>query len=248
MSYSGFASFLDQEPQFKQFLDTFPYPIQVYSTTGLSVFMNSILIEQYGIDPSKVIGYYNVFEDPEVCGKGLAQPLKAVLNGETVKFTDIKVPLETVSQIYDIEHMEMVALYQDLTAFPLKDMRGNVCFFAVMMIDKRIYCERNEISKAKAYIEDHILEPFNLESTAAAVNLSKYHFTRAFKKSMGITPLAFYQEIKLQRLKCLIEDENISISEAFSRCGWDYSSYYAKLFKLKFGMSPKQYQSNIHHK
>jgi AraC-like DNA-binding protein len=58
-----------------------------------------------------------------------------------------------------------------------------------------------------------------------------------------MTPYAYYQEMKLEKLKEKLCNKNISVSQAFAECGLDYSGYFSKLFKEKVGMTPSQYRS-----
>lgn len=97
---------------------------------------------------------------------------------------------------------------------------------------------------AKEYIESHWLEEFNLDAAAGAVGLSRYHFSRLFKNYTGMTPLSFYQDVKLQKIKEKLSDRNLSISAAFAACGVDYNGNYAKLFKDAYGMTPSQHRKS----
>ena len=84
-----------------------------------------------------------------------------------------------------------------------------------------------------------------MDEVAAAVNLSRYHFARIFKKQTGRTPYAYYLDVKIGRIKEKLHDNNLSISQAFAECGADYNGSIAKVFRKKVGMSPTEFRQSI---
>ena len=82
--------------------------------------------------------------------------------------------------------MDIIAAYQDITVFPIMDEEKRVIYIAAILINRRVYRGKDEIEKAKEYIETHWMERFDLNETARAACLSKAHFTKLFKKHTGI--------------------------------------------------------------
>lgn len=84
-----------------------------------------------------------------------------------------------------------------------------------------------------------------MDKMAHAVNLSRYHLARLFKKHTSMTPYNYYRDIKVKKLQEKLCDKNLSITQAFSACGMDYNGNYAKMFKGKTGMTPSQYRKTV---
>jgi len=84
-----------------------------------------------------------------------------------------------------------------------------------------------------------------MDKIAEAVNLSRYHFARLFKKHTGRTPYSYYLDVKIKNLQEALRNPDLSITEAFSRCGMAYSGNFARIFKDKVGMTPSQYRKSI---
>lgn len=232
-----------REELFTKALWCFPYPIQVYAPDGTSVLVNSALLDEYHVSsPDTIIGKYNIFKDPYIAASGQIETLKRAFQGETVFFSNIKVPINEISEQYGIYDFDVEAIYQDITLFPILDDEKQVQYVAALLINRRVYHGKAEIEKARQYIENNWLDRFDLNKTANAVCLSRAHFTKLFKKHTGVTPHEYYTVYKINRLKEKLLDVNLSVAEAFSACNMDYNGHTARVFKEKTGLSPSDYR------
>jgi transcriptional regulator GlxA family with amidase domain len=57
-----------------------------------------------------------------------------------------------------------------------------------------------------------------------------------------MTPHEYYMSIKIDKIKDRLLDTNLSVEEAFARCGVHYHGHFAALFKEKTGFTPMQYR------
>ncbi|NLC11047.1 MAG: helix-turn-helix transcriptional regulator, partial [Firmicutes bacterium] len=110
------------------------------------------------------------------------------------------------------------------------------------LINRRVYKGKDEIEKAKEYIETHWRERFDLMATAKVASLSKAHFSKLFKKHTGLTPHEYYINYKISKLKEKLLDTNLSIAQAFAACNMNYNGHSARLFKKKVGVTPSVYR------
>lgn len=168
--------------------------------------------------------------------------MKRAFQGETLFFQDKKVPLEEIIEKYDIRDLDVEAVYQDITLFPIMDDMKRVIYVVALLINRRVYRGKEEIEKAKEYIENHWMERFDAGETAKAACLSKAHFTKLFKKHTGVTPHEYYSNYKISKLKEKLLDTNLSIAQAFAACNMDYNGHSARLFREKVGISPSEYR------
>jgi len=226
----------------------FPYPIQVFSPDGTSIMINKAAIEQLGINPQYHLGKYNVFQDPIVLSWGINESIKQVLEGETVYFHDLTASYPQMTKIRKTEVRDIQTFLMDITCFPLIGSDGNPACFAVLFFVKRVYRGKEEITKARIYMEEHWFEDFSLRKLAAAATLSPYYFSRLFKKHVGLTPHAYYMNIKIEKIKEKLGDNSLSISEVFAACGVNYHGHFARVFKEKVGLTPSQYRETLHSK
>ena len=243
----SFQSFFnsDKEALLAKAIELFPYMIHVFAPDGTTVFVNEAVRKQYGITQElleeTIIGKYNVLKDPAVTSNIPLSVLQRAFQGETIYCPDIKIPLSVLSERFGVQDYDMEAMYQDITNFPIFNDAGHVAYVVGIQTVKRVYRGKEEIERAKEYIETNWPEVFDINKMAKAVCLSRTHLSRLFKKHTGMTPHDYYVNIKISRIKEELLNSNLSISQVFATCGLDYNGYFAKVFKEKTGFSPSQY-------
>ena len=99
------------------------------------------------------------------------------------------------------------------------------------------------IVKAIDYCLNHIEEPLAIEKVAKVSGYSRYHFSRIFKESQGLSPANFIRNLRLQRAVRLLQSEIISVKEIADRCGFTNDNYFCKVFRQAFGTSPAAYRN-----
>ena len=86
---------------------------------------------------------------------------------------------------------------------------------------------------------------YSLEEYADMCKMSKFHFLRIFKETVGISPVEYRNKLRIEHAKDLLEDESIPIGEVGTRVGYTSSSYFCDAFKKKTGLSPAAYRQKI---
>ena len=194
-------------------------------------------------DSDRLIGSYNVLEDPDIEKWGVRELLLHVWAGGTIELFDVKVPLQEMIRKFGDGSVCMETVFQDIFCFPVYGDAGRLLYICQLYVNSKLYRGREEIVRGKEYIDTHWKEKFDLNGAAAAANLSPDYFAGLFKKTVGRTPYAYYQELKIARLKERLCDENSSVAAAFAACGVDYNGNYAGLFKKKVGLSPSAFKA-----
>lgn len=70
---------------------------------------------------------------------------------------------------------------------------------------------------------------------------------RKVKSITGLTPNEFIRKIKLKRALELLNEGKVELSEIPFLTGFNSISYFRRVFKKEFGVTPGEYlQSNIH--
>jgi AraC-like DNA-binding protein len=78
---------------------------------------------------------------------------------------------------------------------------------------------------------------------AASFNMSPPNFNAHFKKLTGETPSEFLTRCRIERAKYLLG--HLSVTETAFELGYENISHFIRLFKERYGTTPKQYQVNL---
>lgn len=91
------------------------------------------------------------------------------------------------------------------------------------------------------YIRDNISEEeFSIDVMAKQMNMSRSSFYRKLKSVTSMTPVDYLKNCRLDYSAQLLLDGG-RVTEVAAMSGFTSSSYFAKCFKAKFGMIPKEY-------
>lgn len=83
-------------------------------------------------------------------------------------------------------------------------------------------------------------EEFSIDIMAQQMNMSRSSFYRKLKAITGMTPVDYLKNFRLDySARLLLDGERVT--EVALMAGFTSSSYFAKCFKAKFGVIPKEY-------
>jgi transcriptional regulator GlxA family with amidase domain len=85
-------------------------------------------------------------------------------------------------------------------------------------------------------------EGFRLGELAAWLAVSERTLNRRFKQAVGLAPLAYLQNLRIEVAKQLLESRPIGLDMVSQRVGYGDVSTFRQLFKRKTGLSPSEYQ------
>ncbi|RAZ89428.1 AraC family transcriptional regulator [Mesorhizobium hawassense] len=81
-----------------------------------------------------------------------------------------------------------------------------------------------------------------LTQLAEELGISRFHFSRAFKQSTGMTPHAFIAQRRLEQSADLLRSTNLSATQIALECGFASSSHFTTAFKRGFGTNPIEFR------
>jgi len=102
----------------------------------------------------------------------------------------------------------------------------------------------NEHQKFIQTIESNQLNKLTIKELSFISNMSVSKFKREFEKHFRSTPSKWFQEKRLEHAAFLLKNNSKRPSDIFEEIGYETLSNFTQAFKLKFGLTPKQYQSN----
>lgn len=102
------------------------------------------------------------------------------------------------------------------------------------------------IVAARQYIDLHYMEDLSLEQVAEAVSANPSYLSYIFRKETGITFLQYLTNVRLQAAcRLLTEQPGLSLEDVASRVGYHSASYFHKIFRSRFGVSPRQWKPGM---
>ncbi len=92
------------------------------------------------------------------------------------------------------------------------------------------------------YIRARFHEDVTLQDLAGLVDLSPFHFARAFKRSMGVAPHRYLMTCRLEAAEALLRDTELSVAEIALRVGYETPTSLNRLFVKSMGKTPAAYR------
>ena len=92
---------------------------------------------------------------------------------------------------------------------------------------------------------ESIGEPLNLDTLAAAANLSKYHFSRKYKALTGYSPIKHFLNMKMEHACHLLDASPLGVKAVATALGYDDPLYFSRQFSNTVGLSPRAYRRSV---
>ncbi|MBO0801326.1 MAG: helix-turn-helix transcriptional regulator [Blastocatellia bacterium] len=134
----------------------------------------------------------------------------------------------------------------------------SVAFVVAMQLIRRYSCLRDvrisrggmapqKLRRAIGYISDHIdhEQEISLAVVAEEVGMSYYHFSRAFKQAMGLSPINYITHQRMERAKRLLTETELSIAEIALRAGFSSQSHFTTSFRRLAGVTPRTFRRGM---
>ena len=102
--------------------------------------------------------------------------------------------------------------------------------------DDKIYL----VKKVKEYINNNWRQDLTLDNLSKVANMSKFHFSRVFKKVIGLSPYDYFLQLKIKKVQILLEKSS-NITDIAYETGFYDQSHLNKYFNKFVGISPSEY-------
>ena len=100
----------------------------------------------------------------------------------------------------------------------------------------------NIIEQALKYIDNNLNEQIGYERLANIFHFSPYYFHRMFTIITGKTITAYIRDRRLEQSCVMLSGTKKATLEICLDCGFDAYSSFNRIFKNKYGLSPKEYR------
>lgn len=94
------------------------------------------------------------------------------------------------------------------------------------------------------YIEEHYQKELYIDDLAELCGFSSSHFMKFFKSNMGVTFTQYLNNYRLNVASQLLKSTGLPILDIALEAGYDNLSYFNRIFKKKFHMTPKEFRND----
>jgi AraC family transcriptional regulator len=109
---------------------------------------------------------------------------------------------------------------------------------------------QSQLKRVIDYIKANLTQDLSILDLATLTGMSESHFSRSFKRSVGIAPYQYLMQQRVERAKQLLTKRfskgeappTIAISTIALDCGFANQTHLTKVFRQMTGMTPKAYQ------
>ncbi len=98
------------------------------------------------------------------------------------------------------------------------------------------------ISKVIDFIETNYQKNINIDELSEMAFMSKRNFMRVFKGAVGLSPINYLKQVRLQKARFLLRETNRQIYDISDLCGFTDSNYFIKCFKKTYGTTPNKFR------
>lgn len=178
---------------------------------------DAIMIEFNAIENNNIL----TFSDKPFLIKDVNIPIASTLFTNTVQAYDASVPsaLAIKTSIYNL--------------------LSHICKEKIQKYQKRF----SQISAGIELLESDPLCHLSIEEIAQSCNVTSCYFRRLFKEYSGKSPLEYRMDVRLNMSKSMLESGEATLEYIAESLNFESSSYFCRIFKRKFGMTPGEYKN-----
>lgn len=215
---------------------------RLYQSHAELRFINPAMATGLGVpNPNLLIGKFNLHDwhGDDFGAYELPKKLQDVLSGEVLQAANIPVPVQEGDYGFQVTRSRKLA---SVIAFPIRNEDDSIVGGAFLFLPHSVEQADPTVMRCRVWIDTNWHVPYDRDRLAKLCSMSPNHFTKTFKKEFGITPYQYYCRVRMERVRILLQETNLTILQAFQECGMKYNGSRANEFKKIYGLNPHEYR------
>jgi AraC family transcriptional regulator len=99
-----------------------------------------------------------------------------------------------------------------------------------------------QLERVRAFVDANLANSIGLSDLAGVADLSRFHFSRAFKASTGCSPHAFLTAQRLEAAVRVLQTSAVPVAGIGKAVGFGSADQFRRAFLAAYGVSPLQYR------
>ncbi|MDR1539819.1 MAG: response regulator [Clostridiales bacterium] len=149
-------------------------------------------------------------------------------------------------QIKDDEMGEAISWIVLIESYNLDELHSFLCrhislYFKSLEEAKN---EKKQVLAIKAYIAKNFMDAtLSIGDISGYLHMSASHVCTTFKRETGDTINNYLTEYRLSKAKQYLQETLLTVTEISIKVGYRDNSYFGKIFRKHFGMTPNEYRN-----
>lgn len=110
--------------------------------------------------------------------------------------------------------------------------------------EKHDYSPDVYVNSAAEYIKEHYAH-IRVNDIASYLGISRYYLSHIFKERFHVSPQEYLIKYRLEKSEELLRTTSLSIQEISEKTGYENPLTFSKIFKKVYGLSPRNYRSEL---
>jgi AraC family L-rhamnose operon transcriptional activator RhaR len=98
------------------------------------------------------------------------------------------------------------------------------------------------VRRAMALLAEDISRPWTIAALATETRISQPHLHRSFRSEVGISPLAWLEQLRGETAARLLVQTDLPVSRIGRAVGWTDPNYASRRFRALYAMTPTEYR------
>lgn len=118
---------------------------------------------------------------------------------------------------------------------------GSLCYW-VQYRNAESHADDTLLESVVHFMNEHIERKLTLADMAAFTGYSPSHFSSLFCEATGQSPMAYFNQLRIQRACELLDFTDMKVNQVCFKVGIEDPYYFSRLFKQVMGCSPREYR------
>ncbi|MEK5466319.1 response regulator [Paenibacillus sp. FSL R7-0210] len=129
---------------------------------------------------------------------------------------------------------------------------GELEYWATGLLDRLQHEMNTELSASRhsvvaqihQFVQEHLSEDVSLQAIAEYVYMHPTHVSKVFKRETGENLSDYLLRLRMEKAVFLLKDSKYRVYEIANRLGYKNPTYFIKVFKEHFGVTPQEFRES----